>query len=88
MVNTPENVPETVVPDTGTALKLYVVTVCVGAVNVIVAVVVVLVETSKLVGVLGTNNVVVVTVKEPDVPSMFVADNDMVYDLFSTKPVI
>jgi hypothetical protein len=68
VVNAPENVPETVVPDDGTALKLYVVTVCDGAVNVIVAVVFVLVETVKLVGVLGTLSVVVDTVVALDVP--------------------
>ncbi len=76
------------VPDDGTALKLYVVTVWLGAVNVIVAVVFVLVETVKFVGVLGTNNVVVTTVVALDVPCPFVAEREIVYDLFSTKPVI
>lgn len=64
-------------PDTGTALKLYVVTVCVGAVNVIVAVVFVLAETRRFVGLLGTLSVVVDTVAELDVPSPLVADNDI-----------
>jgi hypothetical protein len=78
VVNEPENVPDTVEPDTGTALKLYVVTVCDGGVNVIVAVVFVFVETVKFVGVLGTYNVVVVTVAALDVPSVLVADKDIV----------
>ncbi len=77
MVNDPENVPETVVPDTGTALKLYVVTVCVGAVNVKVIVVFVLAETRRFVGLLGTLSVVVDTVAELDVPSPLVAVNDI-----------
>ncbi len=64
------------------------VTVCDGAVNVIVAVVFVLVETVKFVGVSGRYGVCVVTVTEPDVPSAFVADNDIVYVVFSTKLVI
>lgn len=85
---TPENVPETVEPDDGTAEKLYVVTVWVGAVNVIVALVFVFAETDRFVGVLGTLSVVVVTVAELDVPSALVADKDIVYDVFSTKPVI
>lgn len=78
MLNEPENVPDTVEPDDGTALKLYVVTVCDGGVNVIVAVVFVFVETVKFVGVLGTYNVVVVTVAALDVPSSLVADKDIV----------
>jgi hypothetical protein len=77
VVNDPENVPETVVPDTGTALKLYVVTVCVGAVNVKVIVVFVLAETRRFVGLLGTLSVVVDTVAELDVPSPLVAVNDI-----------
>jgi hypothetical protein len=76
--NEPENVPDTVEPDDGTALKLYVVTDCDGGVKDIVIVVFVFAETVKLVGVLGTYNVVVVTVAELDVPSAFVADNDIV----------
>lgn len=64
------------------------VTDCDGGVKDIVAVVFVFAETVKLVGVLGTYNVVVVTVAELDVPSPLVADNDIVYPVFSTKPVI
>jgi hypothetical protein len=63
-------------------------TVCDGAVNDIVTVVFVRAETLKLVGVFGTNNVLDETVTEPDVPSAFVADKDIVYVVFSTKPVI
>ncbi len=88
VVNEPEKVPETVEPDEGTALKLYVVTGCDGAVNVKVAVVFVLAETVRFVGALGTLSVVVVTVAESDVPSSFVADKDIVYDVFATKLVI
>jgi hypothetical protein len=86
--NEPENVPETVEPDDGSALKLYVVTVCDGAVNVIVALVFVLADTDRFVGVLGTLSVVVITVVELDVPSELVADKDIVYSVFSAKPVI
>ncbi len=78
MLNEPENVPDTVEPDTGTAEKLYVVTVCDGGVNVIVAVVFVFVETVKFVGVLGTYNVPTETVAELDVPSELDADKDIV----------
>jgi hypothetical protein len=65
-----------------------VVTDCDGAVNVKVAVVFVFVETVRLVGVLGTYNVVVVTEVVPDVPSELVADNEMTYNVFSAKLVI
>lgn len=78
VVYTPENEPETVVPYAGTALKLYVVTGCDGAVNVIVVSPFVVPETDKFVGALGTYNVVVVIVAEFDVPSVLVADSDMV----------
>lgn len=67
---------------------MYIVTGWVGAVNVRVAVVFVFAETDKLVGVLGVYNVVADTVAALDVPSVFVADTDIVYDVFSTKLVI
>jgi hypothetical protein len=47
-----------------------------------------LVETDRFVGVSGVNRVVVVTVVKSDVPSAFVADNAIVYDVFSDNPVI
>lgn len=64
------------------------VTVCDGAVNVIVALVFVLADTDRFVGVLGTLSVVVIMVAALDVPSELVADKDIVYSVFSAKPVI
>lgn len=84
--NAPENVPDTVVPDVGTALKLYVVTVCAGGVNVMVVAFVVVPEAVKLVGVSGKLVVVPVVVTADDVPDKLLAVIENVYVLLKVKP--
>lgn len=82
----PENVPDTVVPDVGTALKLYVVTVWGGAVNEMVVATDVVPDATKSVGISGTNVVVPVVVAALDVPDKLLAVIENVYVLLNVKP--
>ena len=85
--NDPANVCETVVPEVGTAVNVYVVIVCAGGVN---CTLIVVLDTAVMINPSGISGKLVVVsdmVEVGDVPELLVADSTNVYAVPNNKPL-